>query len=280
MRVRSRIATHVLFVKPLSPPDGISQFLRASDNPIMIQKLLLLACLSLFSLLCMNNAHAQGGPPLITDDPGTPGDGKWEVSLGLISVSSVSGLLTDGYFQAPVIDSNYGVGKRLQLNFQTALQIHTTPGERTYTSFGQTLIGVKWRILDQDDVGIYPSFFSNNPPFSRTAYVFWIPVEVNRSFGPFAANFEVGYQYATDSPQVWLFGLALGYEVSKPVQVLAEIHATPTIVFSSAEVVANVGIVWSFNSSVALIASAGTSLLEPADTPNKVLTFLGTKLNF
>jgi len=26
---------------------------------------------------------AQGGPPLITDDPGTPGDGKWEINLAL-----------------------------------------------------------------------------------------------------------------------------------------------------------------------------------------------------
>ncbi|HEV8340017.1 MAG TPA: hypothetical protein VGR25_10245, partial [bacterium] len=26
-------------------------------------------------------AHAQGGPPLITDDPDTPGPGYWEVNL-------------------------------------------------------------------------------------------------------------------------------------------------------------------------------------------------------
>ncbi len=30
------------------------------------------------SPLCV---YAQGGPPLLTDDPGTPGPGKWEINL-------------------------------------------------------------------------------------------------------------------------------------------------------------------------------------------------------
>jgi hypothetical protein len=25
--------------------------------------------------------HAQGGPPMITDDPGTPGNGQWEINV-------------------------------------------------------------------------------------------------------------------------------------------------------------------------------------------------------
>ncbi|MFT3792165.1 MAG: hypothetical protein QM741_14065 [Rudaea sp.] len=29
-------------------------------------------------------AAAQGGPPLVTDDPGTPGNGKWEINLASI----------------------------------------------------------------------------------------------------------------------------------------------------------------------------------------------------
>jgi len=27
-------------------------------------------------------AHSQGGPPFITDDPGTPGNRHWEINLG------------------------------------------------------------------------------------------------------------------------------------------------------------------------------------------------------
>jgi len=29
-------------------------------------------------------ARAQGGPPMVTDDPDTPGDGHWEINLAAI----------------------------------------------------------------------------------------------------------------------------------------------------------------------------------------------------
>lgn len=32
-------------------------------------------------LLRTPTVFAQGGPPLITDDPGTPGNGKWEINV-------------------------------------------------------------------------------------------------------------------------------------------------------------------------------------------------------
>jgi hypothetical protein len=31
--------------------------------------------------LAARELRAQGGPPMITDDPGTPGNGKWEINL-------------------------------------------------------------------------------------------------------------------------------------------------------------------------------------------------------
>ena len=30
-----------------------------------------------------SEALGQGGPPMITDDPGTPGNGKWEINLAI-----------------------------------------------------------------------------------------------------------------------------------------------------------------------------------------------------
>ena len=33
--------------------------------------------------VALNIARGQGGPPMITDDPGTPGDGKFEINLAV-----------------------------------------------------------------------------------------------------------------------------------------------------------------------------------------------------
>jgi len=39
----------------------------------------------LLLLMASACAHAQGGPPMLTDDPGTPGDGKWEVNIAVLA---------------------------------------------------------------------------------------------------------------------------------------------------------------------------------------------------
>jgi len=57
--------------------------------------LLVLAPLALF---------AQGGPPLLTDDPGTPGRNNWEVNLGY----TIDRQPSDNYYETPILDMNYG----------------------------------------------------------------------------------------------------------------------------------------------------------------------------
>lgn len=59
-------------------------------------------------------ANAQGGPPLITNDPVTPGNGNWEINLGLIPELTN----TTHNVRVPQIDLNYGIGKHIQLNYE------------------------------------------------------------------------------------------------------------------------------------------------------------------
>src|SRR5881296_2238700 len=56
------------------------------------------------------DARAQGGPPLITDDPDTPGPGYWEINLSAITEKSHRERRVEG----PLADINYGVGHRIQ----------------------------------------------------------------------------------------------------------------------------------------------------------------------
>jgi hypothetical protein len=70
-------------------------------------------------------AAAQGGPPLRTDDPGTPGNENWEVNVGVTTELRS----TQREFEAPNLDINYGLGDRIQLKYEARL-----PAERD-TSF-------------------------------------------------------------------------------------------------------------------------------------------------
>jgi hypothetical protein len=58
-------------------------------------------------LLCVHaSCFAQGGPPMIGDDPGTPGNGKWEIDVASPFVQTDQSVS----FNIPYIDANYGLG--------------------------------------------------------------------------------------------------------------------------------------------------------------------------
>src|SRR2546423_1025766 len=92
-----------------------------------------------------SRASAQGGPPLITDDPDTPGPGAWEINIGMLFDKTGS----DRRFEVPRVDVNYGVGRRIQLKFEMPWVVNQREGQ-TETAAGNAVAGVKWRFLGEE----------------------------------------------------------------------------------------------------------------------------------
>jgi hypothetical protein len=69
------------------------------------------ARLLLLILLCVfaQAAFGQGGPPLITDDPGTPGNKHWEINVAFTESRFSYGVV----YETPHIDLNYGYGNNV-----------------------------------------------------------------------------------------------------------------------------------------------------------------------
>jgi hypothetical protein len=94
--------------------------------------------------------EAQGGPPLETDDPGTPGPGHVELNVSAQAERDVSGTVYD----APRLDANVGVGARLQLKLEVPWRVATAPAQPTETGIGNVGVGVKWRFAEQGSVAV------------------------------------------------------------------------------------------------------------------------------
>src|SRR3954454_19296239 len=94
---------------------------------LRIPVLVALACAAASGPLAPAAAHAQGGPPLITDDPGTPGDGKWEIELSFTAEKTHRKTT----YEAPLLDFNYGWGDRIQLKYEVPLLVLNEKGEGT-----------------------------------------------------------------------------------------------------------------------------------------------------
>src|SRR5258706_1292417 len=69
-------------------------------------------------VLCLGpvpSSFAQGGPPMLTDDPGTPGSGAWEINFAYFEQRNRQARLQS----FPHVYFNYGLGDHIQLKYET-----------------------------------------------------------------------------------------------------------------------------------------------------------------
>ncbi len=189
---------------------------------------LLLGMLAALSL----PSAAQGGPPFIGDDPGTPGDGNWEINIAAYTERHP----TERIYNAPILDANYGLGPRIQLKYQVPYLVEGTNDGPTRSGLGKSLAGVKWRFYDNDEKGLqistYPQLEFNNPTSSRQRGLvtngarFYLPIQVTKKIGPLVVNPEVGYWFADKAGAAWATGMVVGRDVSKKLELDGELYDT------------------------------------------------------
>lgn len=184
--------------------------------------------------------RAQGGPPFITDDPGTPGNRHWEINFGWIADHNPGA----AYYELPDIDMNYGWGDRIQLKYELPVAAATDQNNTTRVGLGESLLGIKWRPYEHHhdgepksdenmdfSVGTYPQASINNPTSAvRRGIVengpqYYLPVEATAKLGPIDFNGEVGRWFGNKlNPSRWGRGLIAGHEFSDRFELYSEIY--------------------------------------------------------
>jgi hypothetical protein len=226
---------------------------------------------------------AQGGPPVITDDPGTPGNHHWEINVGFTQEND-SGATN---FATPILDINYGAGDHTQINFQIPYAMQNTNNDLN-AGLGNSQFGVKWRFLDEDSHGLsvstYPHIIWNNPSNSvrrglvDNGWQVFLPLECSRQFGKFEINGEAGYNIQQRLPnEIWL-GLVTGYQVSSRVELLGELHSIGTAHFAENESIFDLGGRIKLTKLNTLLFAAGRSL--PGSTASQPGFFMYAGIQF
>jgi hypothetical protein len=222
-------------------------------------------------VLGASGARGQGGPPMITDDPGTPGDKKWEINLALAFEHRPGETSTD----LPAIDLNYGVGEHIQLTLQIAPVFLKREGHGLIGGLGGTEAAVKWRFLDQQtngdgfDMSMFPRVIFNivsssaRRGLSEDGTRFQIPMQLAKTFGRWHADFEFGPLVSSVARSEWLYGVVAGFDVSKPTLLMAELHGTSRMNFARDGLTVNVGIHHEFSKTRILIVSLGREIRSP-----------------
>jgi hypothetical protein len=175
-------------------------------------------------------ARAQGGPPFLTNDPGTPGDAHWEINLAAAQT------LTHGIdsYQLPQFDLNYGVGERVQLTYEVPYVIDTTPGGPRHSGWSNAYPGVKWRFLDQGEDGWQLSTFpqietgaalsAQQRGIASPGPRLLLPFEAAKKVGPIDLDVEAGYYFPKQGLKERLIGLVAGHAFSERFELDAELY--------------------------------------------------------
>lgn len=221
---------------------------------------------------------------MLTDDPGTPGSGAWEINFAYLEQRNGQERLQS----FPHIDLNYGLGEHIQLKYETGwLFVDAPEGGGVKSGLDDSLLGLKWRFMDQErgglDMSVYPQLQVENSTGSVARGIadpgpnLFLPLEVGRDFGKSKLVGEIGYQYFRAQENEWVVGLLGALEVSDALELLAEVRSFGEKLLNHSDVVVNLGLRRALNSKVRLLASAGTGLTNGPDTPT-FIAYLGIQL--
>lgn len=227
-------------------------------------------------------AWAQGGPPLVGDDPDTPPDGHWEINLAAIG-SQGPGLKQ---LALPDADINYGWNGNVQLMVDTPWVISETDGRAVQSGLGATQFGVKWRFIDQKTAGFslstYPQVTTN---LSAASYrrgitdagsVWFLPLEASTEVAGFGLDGELGRYLASRGVDAWAAGFIGSHGCAPRLECLFEIRET--LEPHSAQTLLNVGGRRELSDSLGLLFALGRDFGPSGPDHQTLLFYLGIQL--
>jgi len=253
-------------------------------------------------------SYAQGGPPLLTDDPGTPGNGHWEINIAATVDAAPGRSAPAGYtFETPIIDLNYGWGPRIQLKLEWPW-LERAGAEVAASGPGNPLAGVKWRPIGMGEgdglsVSTYPQIALRSTDravaqgLAEPAGALLLPIEVREGIGRTVLDGEAGYRFGARDERAVVYGAIVGETVSARVELLAEVHDELAISPSDSAnggthnltavsfvqrhtVIANVGARVGLSAHETLLLSVGHGVAISGGEPEGVQGYAGVQLVF
>jgi len=217
---------------------------------------------------------------MITDDPGTPGSGKWENNIAILLEHRPN----EWSIETPQFDLNYGWGDHIQLTLQGGPVILKRDDHGPVSGLGGTEAAVKWRFFDEEksgfDMSMFPRIIFNIQQSSARRGLaedgtrFQIPFQIAKTLDRWHLDGEFGPLGSTVGRSEFLYGMVVGYDLAKPTMLMAELHGTSRMNFTRDVLTLNFGLRHAFNEHQILIISMGHEIRTP-DQPTALVGYFG-----
>jgi hypothetical protein len=236
-----------------------------------------------FSLVGASSVWAMGSPPLITDDPGTPEKGHWEINIGASTISRPDAQSSE----LPLFDINYGLTSNIQLKYEIPYVVQNVDGEGHATGWGNSAFGIKWRFYDGGEQGykisIYPQYEFNNPGshsdergLVEPGSAFVLPIQLEKEIGFATLNLQLGREFRSEeNSDSWIYGVALSREVSPKVELGVELAGTAAPELDRSVLVLNLGMSVEMSEKTSFMISVGRELHNHEDSRATFIGYVG-----
>lgn len=246
--------------------------------------LAVLAC-SLASAVIAPTLHAQGAPPMNTNDPDTPGNGHWELNFAAAHTRTSGGHETE----LPIFDFNYGVGENIQVSYVIAWLSAHENGAGSESGLTNSNVGLKWRFRDGDKGGfaasVYPQLEFNNPGSSSerkgladTGMSLALPVQLQRDFPGCTLGLEAGYVLHAKRANDWFYGVSVGREFTQSLTLGVELFGNATKRFDGTSLLLNFGANYKLSAAHSVLVGVGRELHRYDGDKATFVGFLGWQL--
>jgi hypothetical protein len=237
-------------------------------------------------IFALGIASATAGPPLITDDPDTPGPDSWEIDVATTSEYTQH----EWNLETPLLDMNYGIGDHIELTCELPWVVVVPDHGGTSSGLGNTLLGVKWRFLDQTNAGLdisaYPQIEFNNPTSSvrrglaDDGTTVMLPFEAGHKSGSLDLYGDAAYVWNERQAAGGFCGVAAEYELNEKTSVMAELHEDFENHFTNNELDFNLGFRRTLTGHVSLIGSAGRAISGSNESATGFMSYLALEFTF
>lgn len=241
------------------------------------------AFFALLTLALATLAAAQGGPPLLTDDPGTVDPGKWEINVAWIH-RQLPGRVEN---EVPHFDAAHGFTRNAQFKLEVPWVI-ASEGGPAVSGDGGFSTGVKWRFLDakgaRPAISTYPQIgFSLAPRsvrlgLSEGGTSLLIPLQVEWDLNSLSVNPDLGLLFRVGGKPGWLGGVAIGHAFGST-DLLAEIHGEGVFSTGEANWVAQLGLRYDFGERSTLLFAFGRTIASSNSDPLRWTSYLGIQIH-
>lgn len=243
----------------------------------------LIVVLAAYAAIALGGAEAEAGPPLLSDDPETPGDGRWEVNVDSRTTWTSRLRRVEG----PNLDVNYGLGERWQLKFEIPFVFEHAKDEGSTSGIGAATFGAKWRFFDQGDRGFSMSVYPQLEVGSLAAFrhvgeergpSLLLPFQAQYTCDPWKFGGDGGRSLGGGADG-WFGGIWASRKVSDCLELLGELHAEwPDRGDDS--LFLDVGAKWRLGAHTSLLVSGGFDLLSTADEGHAATAYVGLRFTF